>query len=412
MLALAEGECMRAIRTCAAIVLAAALAVNGVTPVAAAAGETATVPAEQLRAGAVVTNKFDWMDVPIIAESDFDAHVKDFLSIRGRFDGAAVPKGATVYVKAINEGGYLGLDNGLDPAFRSTRLELYVNGTMVSDGFGTLRLSCAVLPVNTKTGPQMYAGEKPELVFDGKVHTVGIYGENLRVSRPLKLERDLVISADITHVSSKFYKVETGYFVDEALFKDISLATPHFNEISWLVSSGVTTGFDDGTFKPYASVARCDMAAFLYRLAGSPEFVPTELDRRAFKDVNDDTYHAKEVWWLASTGISKGWTEKDGTKTFRPLENVTRQDMAAFLHRLSMLMDGSTANASAASYAGFIDVTPQTAHAEHIAWLANSKVSEGWLMPDGAREFRGLQDVKRADMAAFLQRMDEHFLLG
>ena len=403
---------MRVIGTCAAIVLAAALAVNGVTPVVAAADETTTVLAEQLRAGAVVTNKSDWMDVPIVTESDFDAQVKDYLSIRGRFDGAAVPKGATVYVKAKNDGGYLGLDYGLDPTFRTAILELYVNGTMVSDGFGTLRLSCAVQPVNTKTGSQIAAGEKPERVFDGKVHTVGIYNEDLSVSRPLKLERDLVISADITHVSSKYYKVWTGYFADEALFKDMSSATPHFNEISWLVSSGVTTGFDDGTFRPYASVARCDMAAFLYRLAGSPEFVPTESDRRAFQDVNDNTCHAKEIWWLASTGISKGWTEKDGTKTFRPFVNVTRQDMAAFLHRLSMLMDGSTANASAASYAGFIDVTSQTAHAEHIAWLANSKVSEGWLMPNGTREFRGPQDVKRADMAAFLQRMDEHFLLG
>ena len=44
----------------------------------------------------------------------------------------------------------------------------------------------------------------------------------------------------------------------------------------------------------------------------------------------------KEVEWLASTGISTGMRHSDGSLTFDPLQPVTRQAMAAFLHRLEV----------------------------------------------------------------------------
>ena len=77
--------------------------------------------------------------------------------------------------------------------------------------------------------------------------------------------------------------------------------------------------------------ARCDMAAFLYRLAGSPVFEPSTAGRARFSDVTAATPHAKEIWWLAHTRISTGFD--DGT--FRPYSSVARCDMAAFLRRMN-----------------------------------------------------------------------------
>ena len=76
------------------------------------------------------------------------------------------------------------------------------------------------------------------------------------------------------------------------------------------------------------------MAAFLYRIAGSPSYSPSAADREYFTDVKGSTPHAKEIRWLGSVGVSEGWTEDDGTRTFRPLDTIKRQDMAAFLHRM------------------------------------------------------------------------------
>ena len=119
-------------------------------------------------------------------------------------------------------------------------------------------------------------------------------------------------------------------------FADITPATPHFKEICWLGSEGIAQGWTDRTYRGLNTVARQDMAAFLYRLAGSPSFAPGSDDVRRFADVTSATPHACEIWWLAGTGVTEGF--HDGT--FRGLAPVTRQDMAAFLHRLSTYLGG------------------------------------------------------------------------
>lgn len=116
------------------------------------------------------------------------------------------------------------------------------------------------------------------------------------------------------------------------LFKDVTPETPHFAEISWMAKQGISTGFEDGTFKPSAPVKRCDLAAFLYRLAGSPFYEPTDADRTYFSDVDETTDHAKEIWWLASKGITEGWTS-GGRHYFKPSEPVARCDAMAMLKR-------------------------------------------------------------------------------
>ena len=177
-------------------------------------------------------------------------------------------------------------------------------------------------------------------------------------------------------------------------FSDVDSSTYHTEDIAWLASSGITTGFPDGTFRPMAEVARCDMAAFLYRLAGSPAYEVTEEDMAKFSDVDEGTPHLKEVCWLASEGISTGFP--DGT--FRPLASIARCDMAAFLQRLGDLMSVPEPGAGAS----FSDVDGSTPHAESIAWLSGAGITTGF--PDGT--FRPLDTIVRCDMAAFLHRLD------
>jgi hypothetical protein len=52
-----------------------------------------------------------------------------------------------------------------------------------------------------------------------------------------------------------------------APFPDIPANHPFCGEITWLVGTGVTAGYNDGTFKPDNVVTRQSMAAFMYRLA-------------------------------------------------------------------------------------------------------------------------------------------------
>ena len=159
---------------------------------------------------------------------------------------------------------------------------------------------------------------------------------------------------------------------------------------------------DDETreYRGMNPVVRQDMAAFLYRWAGSPDYTPSNADKARFRDVDGSTPHAKEIWWLASTGISEGWLESDGSRTFRGMSPVTRQDMAAFMRRLV----GDYGPIPSKSIV-FRDVDGSTPHAKEIWWLASTGISEGWLESDGSRTFRGMSPVTRQDMAAFLYRL-------
>lgn len=118
-------------------------------------------------------------------------------------------------------------------------------------------------------------------------------------------------------------------------FTDVATTDGFYKEIAWLAERGISTGWaeSDGTktYRPGLPVSRAAMAAFMYRLAGSPAYVPPSTS--PFTDVPADGGFYKEIAWLAARGISTGWAEADGTKTFRPTLTSSREAMAAFMFR-------------------------------------------------------------------------------
>lgn len=110
-------------------------------------------------------------------------------------------------------------------------------------------------------------------------------------------------------------------------FRDVRTTDMFYREMAWMRDMGISTGWTDGTFRPLNPVNRDAVAAFLYRLAGSPSYTPPR--RSPFRDVTPRTQFYKEICWLASKKVTTGWP--DGT--FRPTSSITREAMAAFLHR-------------------------------------------------------------------------------
>lgn len=189
-------------------------------------------------------------------------------------------------------------------------------------------------------------------------------------------------------------------------FEDVP-RTLQFNfEISWMAIQGISTGWTekDGTktYRPLASVNRDAMAAFMYRMAGSPAYTPPT--KSPFADVSTSQQFYKEMAWLASEGVSTGWTEKNGTKTYRPLTTVNRDAMAAFMYRLA----GKPAY-TAPGKSPFADVSPKQQFYKEMSWLASAKISTGWTDRNGTTTYRALTPVKRDAMAAFMYRFSEKF---
>ena len=178
-------------------------------------------------------------------------------------------------------------------------------------------------------------------------------------------------------------------------FTDVPAENQFYAEINWLAQRRITTGYPDGTFRPGENVERGAMAAYFYRLAGTPQF--TAPDNPTFSDVPKSHPFYKEIEWMAARGITTGY----GDGTFRPSASVNRDAMAAFFYR-----NAGSPQFAAPARAPFADVPADSQFYKEIAWLAEQGITKGW--DDGT--YRPGEPIHRDAMAAFLYRYHEKVL--
>jgi peptidoglycan/xylan/chitin deacetylase (PgdA/CDA1 family) len=122
-------------------------------------------------------------------------------------------------------------------------------------------------------------------------------------------------------------------------FADVATNHNFYKQIAWLSEKKISEGWLESngtkTFRPAEKSNRDQMAAFLYRMSGTTDAQYTPPAVSPFADVATNHTFYRQISWLASKGISEGWTEPNGTKTFRPAEQINRDQMAAFLYRMS-----------------------------------------------------------------------------
>ena len=176
-------------------------------------------------------------------------------------------------------------------------------------------------------------------------------------------------------------------------FADVNIDTAYYREITWADRQGVTTGWPDGTYRPFSEINRDAIAAFIYRLADEPGFTPPK--KSPFKDYPYGSLFYKEITWLESTGISNGWSNG----TYRPGEAINRDAMAAFLYRLAGEPDFNAPKKSP-----FKDYPYGSPFYTEVTWLESTGITTGWN--DGT--YRPLEPINRDAMAAFLYRFDKN----
>ncbi|SIS62747.1 beta-N-acetylhexosaminidase [Salimicrobium flavidum] len=96
--------------------------------------------------------------------------------------------------------------------------------------------------------------------------------------------------------------------------------------IAKLTSEGIINGYPDGTFRPGNVVTRAEMAILLDRA-----FVPGAVEgSEFFTDVGPNMNAYESIATLSAMGVAMGYPDA----TFRPSEELNRQQFAAFLARV------------------------------------------------------------------------------
>jgi len=127
----------------------------------------------------------------------------------------------------------------------------------------------------------------------------------------------------------------------------------------------------------------------------APTPSPSPAPAVQFVDVTASNEFYADIHWLAGQSITTGWP--DGT--FRPLAQVERQAMAAFLYRMA-----GRPQHTPPAVSPFIDVWPGDAFYSEITWLFGQGISTGTRTSEGSYRFDPTAAVTREAMAAFLYR--------
>lgn len=178
---------------------------------------------------------------------------------------------------------------------------------------------------------------------------------------------------------------EKGY---KALFKDVQVSLPLFNDIMELNALGIIKGYEDKTFKPKDLIKRHHAAAMLVR-AQAPN-IPQKLTMEfRFKDVLENHENFTNIHLLAQGGIID-----QSEAGFQPNNLITRAQMAKILVNAF----GLTYNTNA-EMKTFIDVKDSAWYAEYVKILASNGIalgSNGYFKPN--------DPLQRQHFAAFLVR--------
>lgn len=113
-------------------------------------------------------------------------------------------------------------------------------------------------------------------------------------------------------------------------FSDVSNSgpcAPFYTAILWAAEQGITTGYNDGTFKPNKTVSRAEFVTFLWRYFDKP--VPGATIY-GFADANSIAAPFRDaVAWAVEKGITTGYQDN----TFRPNVTCNRWQVVMFMYR-------------------------------------------------------------------------------
>lgn len=119
-------------------------------------------------------------------------------------------------------------------------------------------------------------------------------------------------------------------------FWDVPTSSAHFTAISWMRERGLTNGYSDDSFGLTRNISRGELASFLFRLKGDPDFRAPATP--PFADLQDPSQsHYRAISWLKDTGVINGYA--DGT--FRPLRAVSRGETGQYFYAVESFLHGT-----------------------------------------------------------------------
>lgn len=192
--------------------------------------------------------------------------------------------------------------------------------------------------------------------------------------------RELEIAQDISYILPIIASIGSDNERNMP-FDDISQRDSYYNAVCYLYKNNVMNGVSKTQFAPNATLTRAMVVTILYRIDGAyPVY-----DAESFQDVPAGKWYTEAIEWAASNEIVQGI----GNGKFSPNGEITREQLAAILHRY-------------AAFKGYDTTSSATLNADaNISNWATASVSwaVAWELLNGGKSVQATEHANRSEVA-------------
>lgn len=170
----------------------------------------------------------------------------------------------------------------------------------------------------------------------------------------------------------------------------------YHDAVAFCMKNNIMQGYQDNMFYPDEEITRCQLVKILWNLEGKP----TAGETVTFIDVADDAWYADAVMWAVTKNLIFG----ESNKTFLPDDTITREQLAAVLHRYAQYKEYDTTigeNTNILSYDDAYDIS------EYAIASVQYAVGSGLMKGKAENTLNPKDDVTRAETAQILYRFIE-----
>ena len=177
---------------------------------------------------------------------------------------------------------------------------------------------------------------------------------------------------------------------------DVLVKAWYHDAVDYVVEHGIMTGTSATTFEPNTTLSRATVAQILYNLEGQP----TVTGESTFTDVSGH-WAIDAITWAQKTGVVDGYEDN----TFRPENNVTRQEFAQMMYNYAAYKDYDlSAKGDLSQFTDGDSVQEWAVTA--MSWANGNALINGH--DDGTLEPGGT--TTRAQAASILMRFDQNLV--
>ncbi|MBE7043603.1 MAG: hypothetical protein E7399_08990, partial [Ruminococcaceae bacterium] len=179
-------------------------------------------------------------------------------------------------------------------------------------------------------------------------------------------------------------------------FNDVTESDWFFKDVEYVNQNNLMMGMEETLFSPDYELTRAMLVTILYR----SEREPAVNKSIPFEDVDMGAYYANAVSWAKQNGIVSGMSETE----FAPDLNITREQIAAIMHRYAMFKGYDVSvgeNTNILSYEDFDSIS------EYAISSMQYAVGSGLMKGRTETTLNPQDNAKRSECAAILHRFIE-----